>query len=615
MPNRESKKELALILIVAIPFLFGALSSTTFLDPDEGMYGSIAKEMAGTGDWITPRFDGVRYLNKPPLYFWLSALTIYLFGPSEWSVRLWSALPALGTAILTWRLGQMLYGGRAGLLSAMILVSSVGVFRYARVAATDFLLVFSVTLAIYGFVNAVFSSSSVLNRRLWVVDQRWRLVFYLGMALGVLSKGLIGVVFPLLIVGLYGLLNGITGGSRVDNPSGNGSLRHLLSPFYSFSGLLLFLVLVLPWHVLAAWKNPGFFEFYILDNQFLRFLNRRAFIEDDVPITTLAFLLLTFMWFFPWSFFLPASFRFGFSRVRMAGGPAERLGWVVGLWALAVLGFFSLSSSKLEHYYLPAVPALSLMIGGMWAGASGLTQRWSIGSRPFRGFKWCLGLGALVCFLEGLGLLLFSGRLTPQLLLTGLAELNVYYRILKEQGASFPFQSVSPFVTLLQGLGAMLVVGLPLSFVLFQMRFPKMSFGALLVGSAGIFLLVSRLDLLVEPHHSSYGLAQALLSNAGPSDTIVHAGSLEYSGGLPFYTGRQIYVLNGTHGSLDFGSRFRDSAYLFLDEEQFARLWNGKRRVFLVSRGHGKESGLDRLASQRIFFVGQYGSRWLYANR
>src|SRR3990172_12618794 len=146
-------RELFLILLLSFPFIFWGVGSISLLDPDEGMYGAIAREMAEKGDWITPHFNGIRYLEKPPLYFWLTAITIFLFGPSEWAARLWSALPTLGTAILIWSIGRALYNSRAGLLSAIILVTSVGVFRYTRVAATDSLLVFSLTLSLYGFVR------------------------------------------------------------------------------------------------------------------------------------------------------------------------------------------------------------------------------------------------------------------------------------------------------------------------------------------------------------------------------------------------------------------------------------------------------------------------------
>src|SRR3990172_5721055 len=248
----------SLSLVVVLWFLFWGIGSVSFLDPDEGMYGSIAREMAETGDWITPRFNGVRYLEKPPLHFWLSALTTYWFGPSEWGVRLWSALPALGVALLIWHLGELLYGGRAGLLSALVFVSSVGVFRYVRVAATDFLLVFSITLAIYGFVRAALSQSPRTARR-------WSVVFWLGMALGVLSKGLVGLIFPLLIVGLFVLASASRQTSNVKRETARDTTAHdsrftihdsrltiYRSLFANVPGILLFLALTLPWHLLAA---------------------------------------------------------------------------------------------------------------------------------------------------------------------------------------------------------------------------------------------------------------------------------------------------------------------------------------------------------------------------
>src|SRR3989338_7134472 len=215
MENGKWKRVLLIILALSCPFIFWGVGATSLLDPDEGMYGAIAREMAEKGDWITPHFNGIRYLEKPPLYFWLTALTISLVCPSEWAVRLWSALPALGTALLIWGLGRLLYGGPSGLLSAIILLTSVGVFRYTRVAATDSLLVFSLTLSLYCFVRTLLANGKwqMANRekdRRGLFAIRYSLfaapgpfLFWLGMALGVLSKGLVGAVFPLLIAGLY----------------------------------------------------------------------------------------------------------------------------------------------------------------------------------------------------------------------------------------------------------------------------------------------------------------------------------------------------------------------------------------------------------------------------
>jgi len=583
MPENQRWRDLSLLLAVSVPFVFFGVGSFSFLDPDEGMYGAIAREMAENGDWITPRFNGVRYLEKPPLHFWLSALTIAAFGPSEWAVRLWSGIPALGTALLLWRMGDWLYGRHAGLLAGLIFAASVGVFRYVRVAATDFLLVFSLTLALFGFVR------SLLFGRGGRTDY---LLFYLGAALAVLSKGLIGFVFPVVVVGLFLWF------SRVDVKLSQVNLKR---------GLFLFLSLTLPWHLLAGWKNSGFLWFYFADNQFLRFLDTRAFIEDDVPMKTVSFLLVTLIWFFPWSLFLPVAWRQGFPRVLPDRPLNERLRLLVGIWALGIIGFFSLSSSKLEHYSLPAIPALSLMVGGCWAQALGQ-------SGSSTGLRWSLGIGGGMCSLAGLGLVLLISSLTPEAAFSALAYLNVYYRILQEQGLLFPF-SVGPFIPLLRGLGLILLVGAPAAFLFFRFQRLWDSFYVLVGMAAGIAIFVFRLDLLVESHHSSKSAARLLLAQSKPGDIIVHEGSLEYSAGLPFYTKRRIHVLNGKRGDLDFGSHYPESRALFLDDTEFTRLWNGRQRVFLVTRSQVRGSVLNRLPKEEIFLIGQYDSRRLYANK
>jgi 4-amino-4-deoxy-L-arabinose transferase-like glycosyltransferase len=583
MARDQRARDLLLLLAVTVPFIFFGVGSFGFLDPDEGMYGAIAREMAESGDWITPRFNGVRYLEKPPLHFWLSALTIAAFGPSEWAVRLWSAVPALGTALLLWRMGDWLYGRHAGLLAGVIFVSSVGVFRYARVAATDFLLVFSLTLSLFGFAR------SLLFGRGGRTDY---LFFYLGAALAVLSKGLIGLAFPMVMVGLFLWLG------RVDVKPSQMNLKR---------GLLLFFSVTAPWHLLAGWKNSGFLWFYFADNQFLRFLNTRAFIEDDVPMKTFSFLLITLIWFFPWSLFLPVSLRQGFPRSLPDLPLNQRLRLLVGLWALGIIGFFSLASSKLEHYSLPALPALSLMVGGCWVQASAACG-------PGRGLSWSLAAGGGICALVGAGLLLFVDSLTPAGAFSVFAHLNVYYRILQEQGLEFPL-SVGPLIPLLRSLGLILFAGALTALLLFRFRRFGHSFCVLVGIAAGIAILVFRLDFLVESHHSSKSAAAILAAESRSGDVIVHEGSLEYSAGLPFYTKRQIHVLNGKRGDLDFGSHYPEARGLFLDDVEFTRLWKGPQRVFLVTRSLVRKSILDHLPKEEMFLVGQVDSRRLYTNK
>jgi len=581
-------RELFLILLLSFPFIFWGVGAISLLDPDEGMYGAIAREMAEKGDWITPHFDGVRYLEKPPLYFWLTALTISLVGPSEWTVRLWSALPALGTALLVWRMGRLLYGGASGLLSAIILLTSVGVFRYTRVAATDSLLVFSLTLSLYGFVRTILSQSSIVNGQ-WSGP----MLFYLGMALGVLSKGLIGALFPLLIAGLYFWFSG----ERIS-----------WNRIHFKWGLLLVVVLILPWHLLVAWKNPGFLQFYFVDNQFLRFLSDRAFIEDDVSVGSFAFLGLAFVWFFPWSLFLWGTWRHGLLNAGLAATPEDRLHLVVGLWAFTVIGFFFISPSRLEHYILPALPPLSLVVGASWYESFGAVKL------PAAGLKWPLVASAVGCATVGVALILLAPHLTSEAVFTWLAEINVYYRILKEQGASFPYETAAPFVPLVKGLGIALLLGLPLSLLCFFLGKPRAGFVAVMGVASVISVLVVKLLFIIEPHHSAKPVALALNTLARPEEAIIHEGSLEYSGGLPFYTGRQIYVLNGKRGDLDLGSGYPEGQGLFLDDGEFARRWQNEKRVFLVTRLQEPENAPKRLVLKDAFLLGRYGSRLLYSN-
>jgi hypothetical protein len=248
------------------------------------------------------------------------------------------------------------------------------------------------------------------------------------------------------------------------------------------------------------------------------------------------------------------------------------------------------------------------MVGALWAQSIGPSKRPS-------GLKWPLAFSALACAGVGISLLLFADRLTPDALLTWLAELNVYYRILKEQGAPFPFSSTDPFVRLARDWGALLLVGAPAAFLAFFWRGGLSWFVGMTALAAGAAVLVFRLLFVIEPHHSAKAVAVALSGSAHTGEPIVHQGSLEYSGSLPFYTGRQIHVLNGRRGDLEFGSRYPEGQSIFLDDGALARMWRGSQRVYLVTRDSVQENALAGLSGQTVFHLGRYGSRELYSNK
>jgi len=559
---------LALLLAVSLPFLFFDLR-LPLLDPDEGLYAAIAQEMLARGDWIIPHVNGLPYLEKPPLYFWLTALTYAVAGPSEWATRLWSALAALGTALLTWRIGRRLHGPRAGLLAGLVVATVVGNALYVRKASTDQLFIFCLTLALYGFVRDAERPDRGRTRFLWL---------WVGAALSVLAKGFIGLVFPVLIVGL----------------AMAWARRLAWRDLNPARGAGLFLLLTVPWHALAAWRSGTLFGFYVLDNHLLRFLDARRFVEDDVPISTAGFLVASFLWAFPWGVFVLA---------RLAPGTPAQARWrpLIVIWALVIVGLFSLSRFKHEYYALPAFPALAILVGAAWAGGRDI-GRW-------------LGAGLVGSVLGGAGAIWIGGGLTPEQAMAGLAELNVYYRILREQGVPFPFASARPFGLLLQALGLTLILGWGIATLCWVRGWRRSALGALVAVAAGITGLLLALLGLIAPHHSAREVSRAIVAEAGPDDVIVIEGSLEYSPAIPFYTGRRALLVNGDVGYFSFASKLPEAQGVFLDTQALRRLWAGPRRVFLVIRQAPARSVVAALPATSVRALGQFGSRRLYANR
>jgi 4-amino-4-deoxy-L-arabinose transferase-like glycosyltransferase len=570
-------KSAVYILLAVSLLLFLPKLGMPLLDPDEGLYAEIAREMVTRGDWVIPHVNGLPYLEKPPLYFWLTASTFWLFGPSEWATRLWSAISALGTVLLTWRIGRRLYGARAGLLAGVAIATVVGNALYVRRASTDQLFVFCLTLAMYGFLRDAERPDRGRARFLLV---------YVGAAFAVLAKGFIGLVFPVLILGLGLLAVGRFGA----HPAMSLGWRELNLA----RGLVVFAAIAVPWHALVAWRSPMLFNFYVVDNHLLRFLNARRYVEDDVPSSTLAFLVASFLWAFPWSVFALA---------RQEPDSSRYARWrpVIVVWLVVIVGLFAASRFKHEYYALPAFPALAVLVGAAWASGRDV-GRWLV-------------IGLIGCAVVGVWALWTGAWLTPGQTLTGLAELNAYYRILRDQGAAFPFSSARPFGELLQRLGIVLIAGWSLATFFWFRAWRRGALVALVVVAWLITTLIFRLLDVVAPIHSVKDTAQALVAQAGPADVLVVEGTLEYSPALPFYTGRHFSMVNGALNYFSIAASLPEADGLFLSTAEFIRLWEGPRRVFLVVRRPRGQSVIAALPAARVHELGRYGSRWLYSNR
>lgn len=328
----RATRDLAVLFLTFGILCFQFLGKFPLMEPDEGRYSEIPREMLERGDFITPTLNYVKYFEKPPLLYWLNGLSFSIFGQNEFAARLPCALAGLLTILCTYWVGRELFGRRTGMLAAIIIGTSAGFIPQARITLTDMPLTFCLTLCLGAFVLA--------SRDRGEHKGRYYYLSYLGAGLAVLAKGLIGIVFPGAIIFLYLLCR-----------KKWGLLREMRLP----TGILLFLLVTAPWFVLVSLKNPEFARFFFIHEHFERFLTtvhkRYEPFWYFVPV-----LLLTML---PWAALLPASLANAWRERRSEKGDA--LAWLA-IWALFIFLFFSKSSSKLIPYILPTLPPLALLI-------------------------------------------------------------------------------------------------------------------------------------------------------------------------------------------------------------------------------------------------------------
>ena len=332
---------LVLALALALTW-FGALGQRKLVKPDEGRYGEIPREMVASGDWLTPRLNGLKYFEKPPLQYWATAAAFSVFGVSEWATRLWGALCGFAAVLLAYHVGRRLYGEAAGPPAAAALAGSALFVAMSQVATLDMGVSAFLSLAVFAVVLAQLDDTPQRERLAWM------LAGWAAMALAVLSKGLIGLVLPMGAVALYVLWQRDFG---------------LLRRLHLVPGATLFLLIAAPWFVAVSAANPEFARFFFVHEHFERFLTA----QHDRPGPAWYFVPVLFLGFFPWLLSLAA----GLWRAARTAEPARfRPTRFLLAWCIAVFAFFSLSSSKLPPYILPMFPALALLVGAQLAGAS-----------------------------------------------------------------------------------------------------------------------------------------------------------------------------------------------------------------------------------------------------
>ena len=509
----------ALFAVAVVAAYCFSLHLGALAEPDEPRYAEIAREMLARHDWVTPTLNYVKYFEKPPLVYWLTAIDFSLLGVSDWSARLVPVLAALASLVLTWAVGRRGYGSWVAAIGTGLLAISPFFFAMGQTLTLDMPLTFFLTLGMACFW-------------LWYQSgRRWRgwvIGLYLSIAFGMLTKGPVAVVLTGGVVALFLL-------ARRE--------WRALWALVDRVGIAVFAVVALPWFVLVSIRNPEFPDFFIMDQHVRRFLTTG---EHHQPIWF--FVPIVFASLLPWSVALllvP-----GWSSALRRFRNWSPLTWFCVTWAAVIIGFFSLSTSKLGTYVVPALPPVALLTARALRDV--VAAEAPLGSRL------------------GWPLLVLGGGM----LIGGVVVLFL----------KIPLSlSLSPY---LWAGGLVLLAGG------WWMHRSRATQRALAIGMVSTLALLSVVIAARDVTRSYRELGLAIRAHAGPDDQILIYR--HYVQGIPLYTERRAIMVAG-RGELDFGSRQGDQiAFFWPNDEQLVRAWASPTRLFLVIN----RSELEPLRSQ-----------------
>ncbi len=591
-----------MLLLVFLAVYGAALFSPSLLDDADATHAQAARHMADSGDWVTLYVNGVRYLEKPPLPYWLVACAYRVFGANVFATHLPVALAVLGNAALAWAWARRAWGDRAGFYAALMLLTTAGVFLFTRFFIPEAELTFFLALALWAFLTSLEDRKP---RRMYLA--------WASLALALLTKGLIAPVFFAAAAGAYLL---VTGEGRRWRELRLGS------------GLLLFLALGAPWHILAALHNPdhgspvgnvpgpggvhGFLYFYFVNEHVLRFLGSR-YPHDYNKQPGWVFWAGHLVWLFPWCLFLPSAAlrlwrgRAAFIAALFPDRPRAltlvdehpsafhaafavrgerfraRTTVLLGVYAAFILLFFSASTNQ-EYYTLPAYFGLLVLL----AGSLATLERPALGPRAPRP-----GLGGAHAVLAGLGLLAAAALAAGLWTARGRPFVPDIGTLLAHRGVggyslatSHLFDLTGDSFAALRLPAALAMAALGLGpWVALRLRRRGHGFEATVsVGlTMAAFLVAAHLALVrFEPLLSSRSMADIVNAAHDPDARLIVYGDQANASSLLFYTHKQALLVNGRSSSMIWGSFYPDVPRIFLSDGDLVRLWqSGGPRLFL----------------------------------
>ncbi|MBS1857129.1 MAG: glycosyltransferase family 39 protein [Acidobacteria bacterium] len=555
------------------------------MDDVDAVQAQIAHNMLQSGDWVTARLDGVAYLEKSPLKYWMMAVSFMVFGVHDWAAR----IPlALSTVLLCWvtaRFAAWAFGKRTGLYAGLVMATSIGLFLFTRILIPDVVLTLAITVALWGLMRALDEGERH--------PARWALGMWAAMGTGLLLKGLIAAAFPVAVGMIWISLTRQWGKWKRLRP---------------FSGMALLLLIAAPWHVLATLRNPpyfdftmhsesgsyhGFFWFYFINEHVLRFLNLR-YPRDYNTVPRWLFWAFHLLWFFPWSFYAPAALKLTYRKEDRA----SRTRLLCLSWAGFILLFFTFSTTQ-EYYSMPCYPAMAMLLGCAMATESGWLKAAT---------KLAAGIATLAVAAIAAILWMVRGMAAPGDIANALNSNPDVYTLSLGHMLDLTLASFAYLRLPLAMAGVAFAIGAIAGW---------RSKGAAVAGFAAMLVLffhAARVAMVVfDPYMASRPLAEAL--NRGPAGKLIVDDQYYTFSSVFFYTNRQAYLLNGRVNNLEYGSYAPDAPKgVFISDDDFRRMWTSRDHYYLVIEAP-KVARLETLVGASLFHVKQYsGGKYLFGN-
>ena len=563
--------ELIVVFVATLIFGVGAISPPSLMDDVDAVQAQIARNMLDSGDWVTARLDGVAYLEKAPLKYWMMAASMAVFGVHDWAARIPLTLSTIALCWLVVRMGTWAFSARTGFLAGLVLSTCAGLWLFTRILIPDVVLTLTIALALYAFLRD------------------WAHLFWACLGIGFLLKGLIAMVFPVGAILVFWFC------------TAEWRQWRRLKPF---TGVLLTLAIAAPWVVLATLRNPpyfdftmhstpgeyhGFFWFFFFNEHVFRFLNMRH-PRDYNTVPRLAFWLFHFLWLFPWSLWLPSALR----RPQELETRGARMRLMCLCWIGFLLAFFTFSTTQ-EYYSMPCYPALALLLG------QAVETKW-----PSRVLGVLCGSVAVLLFAM---FLLSRGYPTPGDISSALTLNPDAYTLSLGHLRDLTMPAMAYLRAPLLLAAIAFAVGAAGCWLLDGIR-RALSLAAMMV----LFTFAARQALIAfDPYLGSRPLAEALARS--PKGEVIFDNQYYTFSSIFFYANTRGWLLNGRVNNLEYGSYAPGAPQLFITDPEFAERWRRPELHYLLVEGPAVPRIESLVGRGALHVVKASGGKFLFSNR